>query len=107
MAKKAESFRVIDRVDKKTNKRIKELVLYSNVIPTEAEKTLIEYYLNNGFKPKTEEKKKNITIEQMREDLKGTDKLVEFENAYKEKEKGFFKACKVYNAWKKTQPKKK
>ena len=38
MAKKAESFRVIDRVDKKTNKRIKELVLYSNVIPTEAEK---------------------------------------------------------------------
>lgn len=94
MAKKAESFKV--NADKR------EITLFTNVEQTTAEKTLIEIYLNQGYTPKFEEKKKGITVAEMRKELKGTDKLVEFENAYKEKN-GFFKACKIYNAWKKDQ----
>lgn len=94
MAKKAESFKV--NADKR------EITLFTNVEQTTAEKTLIEIYLNQGYTPKFEEKKKGITVAEMRKELKGTDKLLEFENAYKEKN-GFFKACKIYNAWKKDQ----
>ena len=94
MAKKAESFKV--------NAEKREITLFTNVEQTTAEKTLIEIYLNQGYTPKFEEKKKGITVAEMRKELKGTDKLVEFENAYKEKN-GFFKACKIYNAWKKDQ----
>ncbi len=94
MAKKAESFKV--------NAEKREITLYTNVKQTTAEKTLFEIYINQGYTPLFEEKKKGITVAEMRKELKGTDKLVEFENAYKEKN-GFFKACKIYNAWKKDQ----
>lgn len=94
MAKRAESFKV--------NAKKKTITFYTNVDQTDAEKTLIGFYLNEGYTPLFEEKKKGITVEEMRKELKGTDKLVEFENAYKEKN-GFFKACKIYNAWKKEQ----
>lgn len=94
MAKKAESFKV--NAEKRT------ITLYTNVEQTTAEKTLIEIYLNQGYTPLFEEKKKGKSVEEMKKELKGTDKLVEFENAYKEKN-GFFKACKIYNAWKKDQ----
>ena len=98
MAKKAESFKV--------NTTKKTITLYTNVEQTTAEKTLIEIYLNQGFIPMFEEKKKGKTVEEMRKELKGTDKLAEFEKAYQE-EKGFFKACKIYNTWKKDQNTKK
>lgn len=97
MAKKAESFKV--------NAEKREIIVYKNVKQSPAEKTLMEIYINQGYTVKLAEKKKGITVEEMKKELKGTDKLVEFENAYKEKN-GFFKACKIYNAWKKTQPKK-
>ena len=95
MAKKAESFKV--------NAKKKEITLYTNVEQTTAEKTLIEIYLNQGFTPLFEEKKKGITVAEMRKDLKGTDKLAEFERLYKSKKdgEGFHSACKLYNAWKK------
>lgn len=100
MAKKAESF--------KLNTTKKTITLYTNVEQTSAEKTLIEFYLNQGFIPMFEEKKKGKTVDEMRKELtdKDTDKLSEFEKAYKE-EKGFFKACKIYNTWKKDQNTKK
>ena len=48
-----------------------------------------------------EEKKPALTVADMRKDLKADDKALKaFEDAYKEKN-GFFKACKVYQAWKK------
>lgn len=94
MAKKAESFKV--NAEKRT------ITLYTNVEQTTAEKTLIEIYLNQGYTPLFEEKKKGKSVEEMKKELKGTDKLAEFEKAYAEKN-GFFKACKIYNAWKKDQ----
>lgn len=92
MAKKAESFKV--NAEKKT------ITLYTNVEQTTAEKNLIEFYLNQGYSPLFEEKKKGVSVSEMRKALKGTDKLEEFEKAYKEKD-GFFKACKIYTSWKK------
>lgn len=95
MAKKAESFKV--------NAEEKTIIIYDNVKQTTAEKTLVEFYLTQGFTPLFEKKKKGITVAEMRKDLKGTDTLVEFERLYKSKKdgEGFHSACKLYNAWKK------
>lgn len=100
MAKKAESFKV--------NAEEKTIIIYSNVEQTTAEKSLIEFYLTQNYTPLFEKKKKGITVEEMRKELKGTDKLVEFERLYKSKKEGegFHSACKLYNAWKKENKKK-
>lgn len=100
MAKKAESFKV--------NAEEKTIIIYSNVEQTTAEKSLIEFYLTQNYTPLFEKKKKGITVEEMRKELKGTDKLAEFERLYKSKKEGegFHSACKLYNAWKKENKKK-
>ena len=93
MAKKAETFRIIEKK--------KEIILYTNVELNPAEEKLKEYYLSHGYEPKFEEKKKGITVGEMREELKkDVDTYNAFEQAYKEKG-GFHKACKIYTAWKK------
>lgn len=96
MARKAESF--------KADEKKKEIILYTNVEQNKAEKTLIDFYLYNGYTPKFAEKKAGKSVAEMRADL-GADKevLEKFNRAYKDKEKGFFEACKIYNAWLKGQ----
>ena len=91
MARKPESFKLND--EKKT------ITLYTNIEPSSAEKKLIEFYLSKDYFPMFEEKKKGKTVKEMKSELEGAI-LKEFENAYKEKN-GFFKACKIYNNWKK------
>lgn len=102
MAKKAQSFRL--DVENKT------IILFTNVEQTTAEKTLFEFYLNQGYTPKIGEKKKGITVKEMREELKADEKTLNlFNEVYKckdkekikKKEAGFHAACKIYNNWKK------
>ena len=97
MAKKPQSFKI---VEKDGNKFI---VIYTNVEQTEGEKSLIEYYLKNGYAPMTDTKKKGKTVKEMRAELESADAdlLAKFNEAYKTKEKGFHEACKIYTAWKK------
>lgn len=93
MAKKAESFKVIAKT--------KTIILYTNVEQNDAEKTLVEFYLNNEYTPMFEEKKKGVSVDEMRKALnKDAEALKRFEEAYKKKN-GFFEACKIYSAWKK------
>ena len=92
MARKAESFKI--------NEKKKVIVLYTNVTPNESEQTLINFYLGNGFKPMLEEKKAGIKVKNMREALEeDKEALNAFEEAYKSGDKGFSKACEVYNEW--------
>lgn len=107
MAKKTLSFKV--------NLEKKEIILYSNIQSSEAEKTLIEYYLNRDFTPKIKEKKKGETVEEMRKALKKDKEALEkFNNIYSKKEnytytkkgkeeskEGYFGACAFYQEWKK------
>ena len=83
------------------NNAKKTITLYTNVEQPATEKTLIEYYLNNGYMPMTDEKKKGKTVEQMRKELE-TDKetLAKFDDLYKTKG-GFHSACALYTKWKK------
>lgn len=98
MAHKAKSF--------KLNEKKKVIVLYTNVeVP--AEKPLIDYYLNAGFSPMFEEKKPTKSVAQMKKELSvDANVLKAFEDAYKDKDGGFFKACKIYSEWKKANKKK-
>lgn len=88
MAKKPQSFKV------DTKKNI--IVLYTNVKADESEQFLIDFYLNKGFMPRMEEKKKGKTVEEMKKDLNKKE-LDNFEKLYQEKN-GFHNACKYYNA---------
>lgn len=93
MAMKPKSFRL--------PKGKKEIVLYSNVEQSEAEKGLIKFYLESGYTPKIEVKKKTKTIVDIRKELeKDNEALTEFNKIYKAKDGGFFKAMKYYNEWK-------
>lgn len=95
MARKPVSFRV--------NEKKKEIILYTNVELNPAEEKLKEFYLSHNYTAKMEEKKKGITVDEMREELKkDADTYNAFEKVYKEKN-GFHKACKIYTEWKKTQ----
>ena len=87
----------------KLNEKEKTITIFTNIEQSLAEKNLIEFYLNKGFIPFVEEKKKGITVDEMRKELAGTEELKEFNRLYKSKEKGegFHSACKVYNKWKK------
>lgn len=94
MAKKAVSFRVIEEK--------KQIVLYSNVEQNKAEEKLVEFYLTHGYTPLIEEKKKGVTVEQMRDDLKkvGEEYLEKFNSMYTNNGNGhigFHEACKYYN----------
>lgn len=90
MAHKPKSF--------KLNEKKKVIILYSNVrLPEETD--LINFYLSSGYKPMYEEKKATVKVEDMRKELESDkETLKKFEEAYSEKN-GFFKACKVYQAW--------
>lgn len=94
MAHKAKSF----RIDEKN----KAIIIYTNV-EEKAEKSLIDYYLGKDYMPKFEEKKPSKTIEEMRKELKGDEETLKaFNAAYDSKAKdSFFKACRIYTAWKK------
>lgn len=97
MAHKAKSFRL--------DEKGKAIILYTNV-EEPAEKVLVDFYLNAGYKPKFEEKKASKTIADMRAELKADEEaLKKFNAAYKNKKGGFFEACKIYTAWKKEQKK--
>ena len=111
MAHKAESFKVND--EKQT------IIIYSNVEVPAGEKFLIDRYLDKGYTPLFEEKKKSKTVPEMRKELKAKDKEAyeEFERIYntkvsknaskKEKsEAGFFGACRYYAEWAKKNGKK-
>lgn len=94
MARKYESFKINDK--KKT------ITIYTNVKADAAEKEMKEWYLAHGYTPMKDEKKAGVTVEQMRAELaKDKTALEAFNTAYAEKEKGFFKACKIYMDWKK------
>ena len=116
MAKKPQSFRLIDKTHK-NGKVEKTIVLYTNV-RIEAETDLINFYLDRGYQPKYEEKKDSIKVADMRKEL-AVDKeaLDKFNEAYakkitknmtkeEKKEAGFFGACKVYTEWKKANKEK-
>lgn len=101
MAKKPQSFKV--------DSKKKIIILYTNVDKVEAEQFLIDYYLQNGFTPKLEEKKKGKTVDEMRKDMENDKKALDNFNAmYSNKDKeaiakkkaGFHAACKYYNEWK-------
>lgn len=96
MAKKAESFKLVAKT--------KTIILYTNVEQNDAEKTLIEFYLNNGFSPMFAEKKQGKSVEEMRAEMKKAkddETLKKFNDTYgnKKDKKAFFNACKVYNQW--------
>lgn len=104
MAKKAESFRL------DTKKKV--IVIYTNVDCSPAEQSVKEFYLAQGFAPKFEEKKKTLTVKDMRAELKADpNALKAFDTAYKKEapsgkdvkfsETGFAEACRIYNDWKK------
>ena len=80
----------------------KAIIIYTNVDGNEAEQKLIDFYLERGYTPMVGEKKKGITVKEMREDMESTDKnaLAEFNKLYAEKN-GFHSACKYYTKWKK------
>ena len=94
MAHKAESFKV--------DEKKKAIIIYTNVAATPAEETAKAFYMQNGYAPMFEEKKKGATVAQMRADMKGTEFAERFEAAYKEKG-GFHTACKIYAEWKKAK----
>ena len=100
MAKKPETF--------KLNLKKHTITLYTNVEEIQAEKDVIEYYLKQGYTPLFEEKKKGLTIQEMRDKLKEKDETIleQFNKAYSQKN-GFFEACKIYNQWKREQKKSK
>lgn len=80
MAKKFESF----RLDEKKH----AIILYTNAAPSviEEEKPLRDYYLNNGWFPMKEEKKKT-TVEMMRSHFENDkEALAEFNRLYALKE---------------------
>lgn len=111
MAHKAQSFRVEKKtIKKRQGKKTVEveldvIILYTNVEPSPAEQILIDRYLDKGYEPMFEEKKAGKSVAEMREELKADkEALAKFEEEYKQKN-GFFKACKVYSAWKKAQKK--
>lgn len=103
MAKKAQTFKI--------DEKKKAIIIYTNVETNAAEETLKSFYLNNGYKPLFDEKKKGITVDEMREEMKNDkDALAKFNEMYENKDKkaieekkaGFHAACKFYNQWKKT-----
>ncbi len=95
MARKVGSFKV------DTKKKI--ITIYTNVEASAAEKELKEWYLSQGYEPKTDIKKQGVTVEQMRKELAKDEKtLAAFNAAYAEKN-GFFNACKIYTGWKKNK----
>ncbi len=102
MAHKAESF--------KLDEKKKTIVIYTNV-EVKAEQPIVEYYLSNGYAPSFEEKKPPKTVADMRKELAADEETLKaFNAAYDSKAKdSFFKACKIYTAWKKEHkaPKKK
>lgn len=100
MAKKIQSFKI--------DEKKKAIIVYTNVEPTAAEENLKTFYLNNGYTPLIEEKKKGIKVEEMRKKLQADEKaLAEFNELYnckdkqaiKDKKAGFHAACKYYNEW--------
>ena len=94
MAKKAESFKLVAKT--------KTIILYTNVEQNDAEKTLIEFYLNNGYTPMFEEKKQGKSVDDMRKEMKNDEEtLKKFNDTYgnKDNEKAFFDACKIYTKW--------
>lgn len=109
MAKKAQSFKV------DTAKKI--ITIYNGVEQTDGEKSLMEFYLNQGYAPMFDTKKKGKSVSEMREEMKNTEALKEFNAAYSCKDKaalaelnkkynttnksGFHIACKIYAEWKK------
>lgn len=106
MAKKIQSFRI--------DEKKKAIIIYTNVEPIAAEETVKTFYLNKGYMPLLEEKKKGITVEEMREEMKDDIKaLEEFNKLYtckdkkkiEEKKAGFHAACKFFNKWVKEQEK--
>ncbi len=96
MAKKPASFKLTTKKDSNV------IIIYTNVEQTTTEKNLVEFYLKQGYTPLFEEKKKGITVNEMRENLSADkESLDKFNALYKEKG-GFHKACKFYNEWQKT-----
>ena len=103
MAHKPESFKVDDKKE--------VIIIYSNVEVPAGEKFLIDRYLDKGYTPLFEEKKKSMSVPEMRKELKkDPDALAEFNRIYKIKadkdattkeksEVGFFGACKFYAKW--------
>lgn len=99
MARKAKTFRLNEKNGKK------EIILFTNVEKVEAEQTLINFYLSNGYTPKVEEKKAGKSVEEMRAELKkAPEVLAKFNEVYTQKN-GFFDACKVYTEWVKNNKK--
>lgn len=96
MAHKPESFRLIEEG------KNKKIIIYTNVEPSIGEKTLIEFYLKNGYAPMMEEKKAGVKVEEMRKALKGDEVRLKKFNELLEK-KDFFGACKVYQNYMKEQ----
>lgn len=97
MAKKAQSFKV-------DNKK-KVIVIYNNVEQTDGERTVIEFYLKQGYTPKFDDKAKSKTVAEMKAELEQDEEaLANFKNAYAEKN-GFHNACKIYTDWVKAQKK--
>lgn len=102
MAHKPTSYKLVEK-KKKNGEVNKYIVIYTNInVP--AEKSAIEYYMNNGYEAMFEEKKPSLTVAEMKNKLKGDKEALEtFENKYKE---SFFDACQFYNSWKKEHDKK-
>lgn len=91
MAHKATSF--------KLNEKKKIIIIYTNVEPSKAEQTLIDFYLTNGYAPMLEEKKAGKSVADMRKELNAdAETLKKFNEAY-DKKNGFFEACKIYGEW--------
>lgn len=91
----------------KLDNKKKTITIYTNVEQVESEKTLIEYYLKMGYAPLMGEKKSK-SVAEMRAEMKDDEQALKlFNDTYKSKEKnkGFFGACKVYNNWKKANKK--
>ena len=89
----------------KLNEKKKTIVIYTNV-EANAEKTLIDFYLGQGYAPMFEEKKPSKKVDDMKKELKADpETLAKFEAAYEQKN-GFFDACKIYAEWKKANKKK-
>ena len=102
MARKVESFKV--------DAKKKTITIYTNVKESAAEKELKEWYLSQGYAPMMGEKKPSPAVAQMKKELKAAPEvLAEFERVYNEKplnkkdrDRGFFGACKIYTQWKKS-----
>ena len=69
MAHKAKSFKLVEKKDKATGVVVKRnIVIYTNVNEP-VEKTLIDFYLQQGYTPMFEEKKPTMSDEAMKADL--------------------------------------